>query len=199
MSRKEFFLSEIHEVKRTLVQFLRHPIAEIKNVPDWPWMRILGLHVILTSVLGAIAGILAQKSTFSIVIGLFFQPFLTLITLGIMTLFFYYCFQIFAERTIPARQLFTVIFFASIPQMFLRVLEAYVPPITLVGMAFTALLLLVGFVENFQIPRKLVIRLMAILYALLFTIWVWNQITSSRMEKNWSHDRIEAPEVQLGE
>jgi len=198
MSRKEFLLNEALEVKKTLVQFLRHPMTEIKNVPDWHWPRIIGLHVVVTAFTAALTGLVEQKLSFSILFGLFLTPLFTLITFGIMTLFFYYCFQIFAERTISIRKLFTIILFASIPQLFLRIIEAYVPPITLVGMAFTALLLMVGFVENFLLPRKLIVRLIAILYAILFTIWIWDQITSSRMEKNWSHDRIEAPEVELG-
>lgn len=198
MSRKDFYISEALEIKNVLLRFLRHPMTEIKNLPQWNWGRILALHIAVTAVVSVLAGIIERKLNLSVIFGVFFSPLLTLITLGIMTLFFYYCFQIFANLTVSVRQLFTVILFASIPQMFLRILEGYVPPITLVGMAFTALLLMVGFVENFGLPRKLVIRLIGILYAILFTIWIFNQINSSAMEKHWSHDRLQAPEVELG-
>lgn len=198
MSRKEFFLNEVLQVKQTLFQFLRHPVQEIRHVPHWPWARVLGLLVAITAVIGAVTGLIERKLSFSIIAGLFLTPILTLITLSIMSLFFYYCFQIFAERTLSYRHLFTVILFASIPQFVLRVLEGYVPPIAMVGMAFTAFLLMVGFVENFQLPRKLVIRLIAVLYTILLALWLWEQATNSVMVKNWSHDRVEAPEVELG-
>ncbi|MEZ0392263.1 MAG: YIP1 family protein [Pseudobdellovibrionaceae bacterium] len=198
MNRKEQILNEAYEIKRTLIQFLRRPMSEIKRVPEWPWPRLLALEVIVAGLTGSLASLILQKSVVSAIFGFFFAPFVTLITLAIMTLFFYYSFQIFAEKIISPRQIFTVVLFASIPQLILRIIDGYVPPITLVGMAFTAFLMLVGFVENFQIQKKMAIRLIGVLYAILLTIWIWNQVSSSRMESNWSHDRIEAPEVELG-
>jgi hypothetical protein len=65
-------------------------------------------------------------------------------------------------------------------------------------MAFTGLLLLVGLVENFQLNRKLVIRLISSLYALFFVLWFWDRIASSKFEKSWSTDRVQAPSVELG-
>jgi hypothetical protein len=200
MSRKELFLSEALEIKRHLVQFLKHPMQEIKHIPDWPWGRLLALQISMAAVTGALAGLAERKTTFAIIAGLFLSPILTLITLGISTLFFYYCFQIFAGKTVAARSLFTVILFASIPQYIFQIISGYVPPITYVGMAFAAYLLWVGFIENFQLDRKLMLRLIVALYAILFILTAWNQIRSSpRWEKVMgSPDSYEAPEVELG-
>ena len=199
MSRKDLILNEILEVKNFLNKFLRHPMTEIKSVPDWHWYRLIGLHATLAAICGALTGLVEKKISFSIIAGLILTPILTMITLGVATLFFYYCFQIFVQKTVSVRKLATVIVLANIPQMILQVVSGYVPPITLVGMAFTALLLLVGFVENFQIDRKMAMRLIGGLYAIFIALWLWNQASSARFEKSWNSDRMEAPEVHLGE
>lgn len=199
MIQKEFLLREALEVKQHLVRFLRHPVTEIKNIPDWSWGRVLGLQVSLAAVTGALAGLVEKKISLSIIVGLFISPILTLITLGISTLFFYYCFQIFAEKTVSVRRLFTLILFASIPQYIFQIVSSYVPPITLVGMAFAAYLLLVGFVENFQIQKKMALKMIVTLYVLFFLIWFSDQASKmERWNRSWGPDRIEAPEVELG-
>lgn len=201
--RKKFFseevLNEILDTKKVLFQFLRHPLIEIKNLPDWDWRRLLMLQGSVTAAAGALAGLIDKKISFSIIVGLITMPLLTLISLTVATLFFYYCFQIFANKTLPPRKLFTVILFANIPYFIFQILAGFVPPITLIGLAFTGILLLVGFVENFQIDRKLAIRIVGGLYALIFCVWILEQINSSRWEKAWNSDRYDAPEVQLGQ
>lgn len=194
----EKVIHEILDTKRVLLRFLRHPLHEIKNLPDWEWQRLIFLQVSVTAMSGALAGLIDKKISLSILVGLFTMPILTFISLTVCTLFFYYCFQIFANQTISLRKLFTVILFANIPYFIFQILAGLVPPITLVGLAFTAILLLVGFVETFGIDRKLAIRIIGGLYALILCMWIWEQINSSRWERNWNSDRYEAPEVELG-
>ena len=202
MAREKFFseevINEILDTKRVLLQFLRHPLKEIKNLPEWDWRRLLFLQISVTAACGALAGLIDKKISISILVGLITMPMLTLVSLMVSTLFFYYCFQIFASKTISIRRLFTVILFANIPYFIFQILAGYLPPISLVGLAFTAVLLLVGFVENFQIDRKLAIRIIGSLFALIFVLWIWEQVNSSRWERTWNSDRYEAPEVELG-
>lgn len=199
MSRKDHLLNEFYEVKIFLNRFLRHPINEIKNVPDWHWYRLIGVHSVLAALSGALRGFVDQKISFSIVAGLFISPILTLISLAVASLFFYYTFQIFLQKTVSPRRLFTVVMLANIPQLLFQIVSGYVPPISLVGMAFTALLLLVGFAENFQLEKRIVIRLIGFIYALFLALWIWGRVSSSQLEKNWNQDRYSAPEVKLGE
>ncbi len=194
----EFLLQEALALKSVLLRFLRHPLEEIKNVPDWQWSRILILHVAIAASTGALSGLAEQRVLFGIVAGFFFKPFVTLTLMGISSLFFYYCFQIFAEMTVSFRRLFTVVLFANIPQFLFQTIEGFVPPIALVGMAFTALLLLVGFVENFKLNRKLAIRLLSFLYVIFFVLWIWNNFNSAKFERAWRTDSSDAPEVELG-
>jgi len=199
MTNKKQFLSDLVEIKNALVQFLRHPMTEIKHIPDWDWRRLIFVQVMITATTGALANLIERKTTLSVLSGIFISPILTLITLMVSTLFFYYCFQIFAEKTVSLRRLFTVILFANIPQFIFQMISGYFSPATLIGMGFTAFLLLVGFVENFSLNRKLVIRMIAALYTLFFCLWIWNRIATSRMDRSWNNETIEAPEVHLGE
>lgn len=191
-------INEILDTKRVLLRFLRHPVREIRSLPDWDWRRILFLQISVTAFTGALAGLIDKKISLSILVGLFTMPLLTLISLSISTLFFYYCFQIFANLTVSLRKLFILILFANIPYFIFQVLAGYVPPITLVGLAFTAFLLLVGFVDSFRIEKKLAVRIIGSLYALIFCLWILEQVNSTRWEKNWNSDSYEAPEVELG-
>lgn len=198
MSRKDHLLNEFYEVKSFLNQFLRHPIDQIKNVPDWHWYRLIGVHGTLAALTGALRGFVDKKISFSIIAGLFVSPVLTLISLTVASLFFYYTFQIFLQKTVSPRRLFTVIMLANIPQLILQIVSGYVPPISLVGMAFTAMLLLVGFAENFQIEKKMALRLIGSIYALFLALWIWDRVNSAQLEKTWNSDRNPAPEVHLG-
>ncbi len=198
MSFQEKIKSDLIEIKNFLIPFLRHPMEEIKAVPDWTWHRIFLLQILITASTGVLGACVERKSTFSIITSLIVSPILTLLMLGISTLFFYYCFQIFANHTVSFRKLFTVVLFANIPQFLFQIVSGYVPPISLVGMALTALLLLVGFVENLKVDRKLVLRVLVALYAIFFSLWIWNSIANSHIEKTWHNDRDESPEVELG-
>ena len=202
MSFQQKIKDDLVEIKNSLIPFLRHPMTEIKHSPDWTWHRIFLLQILITASTGFLAALVDRKSAFSLIASLIVSPILTLLMLGISSLFFYYCFQIFASHTVSFRKLFTIVLFANIPQFIFQILNGFVPPITLVGMAFTALLLLVGFVENLKVDRKLVVRLLAALYAIFFAVWIANLISNSHLEKNWhaekEREREETPEVQLG-
>jgi hypothetical protein len=66
-------------------------------------------------------------------------------------------------------------------------------------MAYTAFLLWIGFVSNFQIDRKVALKMIGILYAIFFVFWIWGLVnSSSRWERSWNSEHIEAPEVELG-
>lgn len=183
------------EVYRSqLVRFLRNPIQEIKNVPQWSWNDILLFTGLITAAVGLLSGIV-EKNVFMVIS----FPLLTLILTGVAALFFYYGFQIFAGKTISVRQIFLLLIFANIPFFIFQIGASLIPPLILVGFAFTALLLIVGFTENFQIPRKVVVRFMAALYLVIAFIWIVQIIESSRLIKSLQKDDFEAPEVHLGQ
>lgn len=197
--QKEKWLSDFYDVRLHFVRFLRHPLQEIQALPDWHWEKLLIFQVCLASVTGILGGFLEKKIFVSILFGLFLSPILTLITLSIATLFFYYCFQIFVKQTVSIRKLFTLILFANIPQFIFQIISSKFPPIILFGYAFTAALLMIGFVTHFSVEKKRALQFVAALYAIFFAVWLANQVaTSNKFDHSWSPDRMEAPEVELG-
>lgn len=196
---KDQFINELLDVKKVLLTYIKNPIQEIKVLPDWTWPKLIAVQAAFTAICGALAGLLEEKIVFSVIAGLISMPFITLITVAVSSLFFYYCFQIFADKTVSFRKMFTIVFFANIPHFIFQIASGFLPPVILVGLAFSAFLLVVGFVEHFQVQKRLVIRIIAALYAIFFVIWIVGRINSSRFENDWGSDiKMEAPEVELG-
>jgi len=173
-------------------------MSEIVKIPDWSWQRLLLFQIVFTMATGALGGLISLH-IFSIITQMILVPILTLITLSVSCLFFYYSFQIFADRTLGYRQLFGTVFFANIPFFIFQIVSIYLPPVSLVGLAFTAMLLVVAFVDRFMIPKKIVVRLIGALYVVFIAIWIGQKIEGSKMDKSWRAERTQAPEVKLGE
>jgi hypothetical protein len=191
---------DLIEIKNTLFLYLQKPIEQIKHLPEWEWRRLIIAQIIVTMISGMLGGIVHLSFT-SVIFGLFFMPLLTLLTVGISTLFFYYVFQVFTDKLIEFRKLFTAVFFANIPFFALQIIYSLFPPISLIGLAFTALLLIVAFVENFQMQRKFVSRLIISIYVLFLVITVLSYVQSQLALNRWrSGDGLDrVPEVRLGE
>ncbi len=183
---------------KSLIKFLRHPLHEIKHVPDWTWPELIVAQLGVTALTGALTG-LVGRNVLGVFTGLILTPILTMVTIAVSTLFFYYLFQVFAGKTLPFRRLATLVFFANLPFFVFQVLSGIVPPISLIGFAFTAVLLIVGLTENFLLPRQLVMRIIAGLYVAIFLVWIWGRWDSLQIERSWKSPSIDAPEVQLGQ
>ena len=199
MSLVQTWIQEFQDSRHFLVSYLRHPVNEIQNLPDWSWKRIIFIHILITAVTGALGGLVAL-SPFSLIVQSITMPLLTLIFTLVSCFFFYYAFQIFADKSVSFRRLFQVIFFALIPFFIFQIVSVYFSFLAMIGMAFTAFLLIVAFVHEFKIEKKLVMRLIAGLYVIFFLIWIWGRFDGSRIDKTWRKNPSEvAPEVRLGE
>jgi len=192
--------NDLIEIKQILVPFIQKPMEGIKRLPDWDWRKLILSQVLITIVSGALSG-LFQRSFASVLFGFFMMPILTLITVSISSLFFFYTFQIFTERLVEYRKIFTAVFFANIPFFIFQTLSGVFPPISVIGLAFTALLLIVAFIENHQMPRRFIIRLIAAIYILFAAIslisYFQSRIQMSKFQSRDGFDRI--PEVKLGD
>ncbi|MNL35100.1 Yip1 domain protein [compost metagenome] len=131
---------------------------------------------------GVLTG-LVPPNFFRIMSGVIISPIVAIVTTGIGSLFFYYYFQVYEKRTLPLRKIFTLILFANIPFFIFQVGSEIIPPITLVGFAFTAMLMAVGLTENFQMDKRRALRLVGILFAIVFILWLANRIDVARMDR----------------
>ncbi|KYG60379.1 Yip1 family protein [Bdellovibrio bacteriovorus] len=170
------------EVLRYIVNYLRHPIEKIKTLPDWNWTTLIVTLVVLSMASGVLTG-LVPPNFFRLMGGFIISPLVGVTTTFIGALFIYYYFQVYEKRTCSLRKIFTLILFANIPFFVFQVGSEIIPPITLVGFAFTALLMAVGLTENFQMDKRRALRLVTILFAIVFILWLWNRIDISRLER----------------
>ncbi|MBV2169759.1 MAG: YIP1 family protein [Bdellovibrio sp.] len=170
------------EVFRYIVNYLRHPVEKIKSLPDWNWTVLVITLIVLSMGSGILTG-LVPPNFFRIMGGIIISPIVGVVTTTIGALFIYYYFQVFEKRTCSLRKIFTLILFANVPFFIFQVGSEMIPPITLVGFAFTALLMAVGLTENFQMDKRRALRLVTILFAIVFIIWLWNRIDISRLER----------------
>lgn len=172
--------SPLKEIARKVVSFIKHPITEIQNLPDWSWGRLLILNALFAMLSGILMGFL-PPNFYRIAAGILISPLVSTIMNGLMSLFLYYYFQVFEYRTVSFRRLFTQTFFASIPFFLFQTISEYLPPISLLGFALTGLIMVVGLVENFQLEKKRAIKLMSIVIGVVFLVWLWNRIDIARL------------------
>lgn len=170
----------IKEIAQRLVQFLKNPVKEITQLPEWSWPQLLILNAVIAMASGVLSGFI-PPNFYKIAGGLIISPIVSTVMNGLMSLFLYYYFQVFEYKTVSLRRLFTQTFFASIPFFIFQTGVELIPPISVVGFAFTALLMVVGLVENFQVEKKRAIKLMAIILGVVFVVWLWNRIDIARM------------------
>lgn len=172
----------IKEVFRLILDYLRHPVEKIKVLPNWNWTVLLVTLIFICVTTGVLTG-LVPPNLYHMIAGLVIAPVVGLLTTFIGALFIYYYFQVFEKRTCALRRIFTLVLFANIPFFIFQIGSELLPPITLVGFAFTALLMAVGLTENFQMEKRRSLRLVSILFALVFMIWLWNRIDISRLDR----------------
>src|SRR5690606_25993302 len=106
--------------------------------------------------------------------------------------FFYYCFFFFLRRELPMRVLFSNVIFAHLPAMVLYTLSPLVPPLILVGLAVTGILVIVGLVENLKVPKTFTIRIVGGLFLLFVVFWIVNVIDYT--VKNKDLEKIATPQ-----
>lgn len=175
-------LETTREVFNYIANYLRHPVEKIKHLPEWSWTVLLITVIVVSMVSGVITG-LVPPNFFRVMGGIIISPLVGITTTFIGSLFIYYYFQVYEKRTCSLRKIFTLVLFANIPFFIFQVGSELIPPITLVGFAFTALLMAVGLTENFQMDKRRSIRLVTILFAIVFILWLWNRIDISRLER----------------
>jgi hypothetical protein len=195
---KDRFLSHLAECRVVLLRYLKNPVQEIGDLPSWTWPKILVTQILITALCGVFRALISGDGFLGIIGGAILNPILIIMTSLVSAIFFYYCFQIFANKTVEFRKLYELIFFANIPFYILIIPVELFPFIFLAAFAMTALLLFKGFIQHFQLERKLVTKLIGSLFLLLLSMWVWQRFENLRSEQAYD-SKIRAPEIKLGE
>ena len=176
---------QLIEVKDYLLAFLKQPLQSIKSIPEWPWPTLLLFAASLAALSSTLNGMISRKLLW-VFMGLVTAPIAFVAGIAIVSGFFYYTFYFFFNRELPFKKIYSLLVIASVPNMATYVLEPIAAPFALLGLAATSMLLIVGFVENFELPRKPVTRLIALLFVFYTVIWVFQIIDFTQKQQKFS-------------
>lgn len=167
-------------IKSTLAYFylyFKNPLHALKNVPNWNFLTILCVQITFSVVVGFVSDRLTEFVLFK---DIWFFPISSVVTALLGSGFFYFLFLVLFDRELPFLKLYSVVFLSHIPFLFLRLFKVWIAPIELIGFMATSALLTVGFVENFQLPKKRMIQIIGALFTIYFLVWTTQQILNSK-------------------
>ena len=168
-----------------ILQFLKNPLEGMRIRLEWSWKKTIVMHAALSVVAGVLNGLLSSN-IYHIVYGLIFLPLITFVTSHLLAGFFYYYFQVFEKRTLDFLELLHMVVLTNIPYLALHTLTGLLPPLTLLGLAFSGMLMVVGLTDNFRLEKKRAIKLVATLVVMIFAVWLWEKIDVSRISRSLS-------------
>lgn len=154
-----------------LLTYFKNPLIGMRQLPHWDWLTIFLIQIAISSLSGLISGLLA-RSVSGVFLGFFFFPLSSLISHLIVCSFFYYTILFFYKTQIEFRKLYILILLAHLPFLLMIILSSFFRPLTLLGLAITAYLLIIGLSEQFLLPKKLITRFILILYAIYVVLWI---------------------------
>ncbi len=171
----QLFKNDWREVRLFLLQFAKDPVKSVRELPDWNWKTLAVFHGSIAGISGLLSGIVAGSFS-KMILGAIFIPFTSLIINLVSAGFFYYFFMFFLAREINFKQLLTLFILANLPMMALYTITPILPPATLLGLAATGVLLIVGLVDFFLLPKKPVMQLIIAIYSVYCLMWVFSLI-----------------------
>ncbi len=157
--------------------YFRNPLNAIKSVPEWSIPTTVIVQILFSILIGFISD---QLTDFILVKGVFFFPISSLITTLLGAGFFYFLFLVIFNTEVSFLKLYKIVFLSHIPFLILRLFRVWIAPVELIGFMATSALLTVGFVENFQFPKKKMIRVIGVLFIIYFMVWTAQQISNSK-------------------
>lgn len=174
-----------------LKKYFRHPLEEIARLPDWTLRQVIVVHGLLALISGILAG-LFPPGVWKILQGLILFPILVTVMATLLSAFLYYYFQIFEKRTVSFVRIFTLVAFANLPFFLFHIPSSLFAPSDLFGLAMAAMLLAVGLTENFSLEKKRSIRLIGLLFGLLFLLWLGEKVINraTRMPDSVEDSRL---------
>ncbi len=164
-----------------LIWFFKNPIEHIKRLPKWSLRNIVLVHFFFSIVSGTLAGLISLK-IWNIIFGILAFPFISMTLTLVFGSFIYYYFQVFEKRSVDFVKLLSLVVFANFPFFIFQIASDYIPPIGIVGLLFTGMLLIVGLTENFKMEKRRAIRLVGQLWFLIFLVWLFNRLSTQKMD-----------------
>jgi hypothetical protein len=175
--------AKVREAILVLPHFFKNPVQGMRALPQWEWPETLILQALFAASC-AVLGKLIERDFIGLLLSLVIAPIAFILCVAIGTGFFYYVFKFFFAREVPFRQIYMHVLFAAIPTLIVSIIASLIPPIMLLGVVGTMILLGVGFVANFQLPARKVRNMLLGLLALYTVFWVISLVGTSTKQKS---------------
>ncbi|MCX7977970.1 MAG: hypothetical protein N2578_03105, partial [Bdellovibrionaceae bacterium] len=125
---------------------------------------------------GMLSGFL-PFGTWRVLQGILLFPALTAIMGALLAVFLYYYFQVFEKRLVEYLRLLTLVYIANFIFLLFHIPAHYFPFADLIGLAFAAILLVVGLTENFALSRERSLRVIGVLFGMVVLIWLTEKVS----------------------
>lgn len=170
-------------------KYIANPFLAIKSVPNWNLTEILFFQLSISAVLGLAASIFS-KTYFNLI----FFPISSLMITFVGATLFYLLFSALFSRDFDFYKIYMIVFLSHLPFLFLRIFKFWATPVEIIGFAATSILLTVGFVENFYLPKRKLIIIFGSIFTIYFTTWMANQIYTQKatldIKRKLQHDEF---------
>jgi hypothetical protein len=163
-------MKHVRELPEFLAHFIRDPIHTMREPVKLTWPAVFFLQTGAAALSGAIVGIV-EKSLLDVAAGVLIFPIASVATSLVLASFLYFFFSFYHSTYLDFKRLHTVVSLASIPYFLFHSISGLLSPIDLIGFACAGLLMVVGLVEQFQIERRHVLRVIIGLGVIFFIAW----------------------------
>jgi hypothetical protein len=194
MTTSESSLRQVRDLPSIVGKFVRDPVGSMRQPITFTWPAMLSLQAGLAVISGAFLGLLNQ-SFLDFILSLTLFPIASLLVSLLFSFFIFYFFRFFRATFLDFRRLHSITTLAVLPYFLLHLFSSFLPPIDLIGFLCAEVLLIVGLIEQFQLDRKTVLKLMISFTIPFFVIWSIaqyrsvmskdTQISKWRMSKDW--------------
>lgn len=186
---------ELISLFKYLTAFIKNPIESIKSIPRMPISTLFIFQLILCTFSVWLSNILAPYAIN--ITQVLVTTVSSIIGLTIMVYFFHYYFSIIYERQLKLELLFPLVLFANFPFALLHLFYYYFPIADLVGLMISCALMIIGLVENFQIPKKIAIQTMGAVFAITTGLWIYGVISLSEFKEMAKPHQLDSIEREI--
>ena len=180
------------DLPNLLKVLLLDPIGTMRAPVTLSWPAIVVLVSVSAILSGGLVGLI-NHNALDLIIGLFVFPLTTLVITFVFSFFIYYKFTLFHATFLDFRRLVSIVTLALAPYFLFHTVSSFIAPIDLLGFALTALLLIVGLVEQFGLERKTCVRLVTGMTFAFFIVWSIGQFRATIRGNDAS--RMHAPKA----
>lgn len=170
--------SQLQSLKSFMPIYARNPVDGMRRLPQLDWSMLLGFHVVVAAICGII-GNLIERNWLGAIASTIVAPLAAFVLTFFLTGFFYYLILIVFKTTPSFYSILQNLIFAALPSQFLGVLSGLVPPVYLIGMAASLMLLYVGFVSNLRLEAKKLRNVLFGLFAIFAAYWIFQLVQNT--------------------